>query len=81
MYMEQEKVQVGVIAIRNPANRYEILRTVPIYEEITPQTKAAEEAVQTDIAKILADKMRQYINGGGLHPRMPEKQDSKKEKR
>lgn len=64
--MKPGYVQVGVIGIRNPANRYEILRNIPIYEEITPQTEAAEAAVQTDIAKLFAAKMKQYVDGGGL---------------
>jgi hypothetical protein len=41
------------------------LKTVPIYEEATPQTTEAEAAVQTDIAKLFAGKMKQYIDGGG----------------
>ena len=67
--MEREKVQVGVIAYRNPNNRNEFIRTVPIYEEKTPEIEAAEETVQTDIAKFLAEKMKQYIDAGGLDPR------------
>lgn len=48
--MKQRFVQVGTIGIRNPANRYEILKSVPIYEEATPEIEEAEAAVQTDIA-------------------------------
>lgn len=66
--MEQEKVQVGVIAIRNPNNRNEFIRTVPIYEEKTPELKAAEDAVLTDVAKVLAKMMKHYVDGGGLKP-------------
>lgn len=64
--MKQRFVQVGTIGIRNPANRYEILKSVPIYEEATPEIEEAEAAVQTDIAKLFAAKMKQYIDGGGV---------------
>lgn len=64
--MKQEFIQVGVIGIRNPANRYEILKNVPIYEAVTPEIKEDEASVQTDIAKLFAEKMKQYVEGGGV---------------
>lgn len=66
--MEREKVQVGVIAYRNPNNRNEFIRTVPLYEVKTPEIEAAEETVQTDVAKVLAKMMKHYVDGGGLKP-------------
>lgn len=54
-------IQVGVIGIRNPKNRYEILGNVPIYEKVSAQTQEAETYMHKDIAKVFATKIRQYI--------------------
>lgn len=56
--MKQRYVQVGTIGIRNPANRYEIIHNVPIYETVTPEIAKAESNVQTDISKLFAAKMK-----------------------
>ena len=63
--MGRDLIQVGVIGIRDPADRYTIIKTIPIFEEVTPQILAAEAATHRGIAKVLAEKMRQYIDGGG----------------
>ena len=57
-------VQVGVIGIRDPKNRERIIENVPIYEEITDDHAARDVAACSDIAlaRMLADKYRQYIN-------------------
>lgn len=64
--MKQKFIQVGTIGIRNPADRYEIMKSVPIYEEVTPEITEAQAAVHKDIAKVFAEKMKQYIDGGGI---------------
>lgn len=58
-------IQIGVIAIRNPTNKYEILKTIPIYEISTTETKEAQNKVLTDIANTLAEKLKQYVDAGG----------------
>ena len=58
-------IQIGTTATRDPKTG-EFLEAVPIYEEVTPELKAAETAVHTDIARLFAGKMKQYIDGGGF---------------
>lgn len=64
--MKQKFIQVGTIGIRNPANRYEIMKSVPIYEEVTPEIIDAQATMHKDIAKVFAEKMKKYIDGGGI---------------
>lgn len=58
--MPEEYIQIGVTALRDPGTR-EFLPAVPIYIKATPEMKSAEEYLIGDLAKIFADKMRQYV--------------------
>ena len=67
--------QIGVTALRDPATG-EFLPAVPLYikvspGEIDPKTglTKAEALALDDISKIFADKMKQYIDAGGLKKR------------
>lgn len=66
-------VQVGVMGLRAPDGSF--VKTVKLYEivpnsDINPQTgmTKGEEAVCGDIGKIMAEKFKKYIDGGGLMP-------------
>lgn len=58
-------IQVGITATRHPGSG-EFLPSEPIFKEVTAIEKDAEAIVISDIGKIFADKMRQYIDNGGL---------------
>ena len=58
-------IQVGFTALRDPATGG-FLPAVPLYIEATSEAKAAEGAMIKDISRVLADKMKQYIESGGL---------------
>lgn len=62
--MERKFIQIGVVAARDPDGNF--LPAVPIYVEATPELEAAETEVIADIGKIFAQKMKQYIDEGGL---------------
>lgn len=64
--MKPEFIQVGTICIRDPADRYKIIKTVPIYEEVTLEIIEAKNAMHKDITKVFAEKMKQYIDGSGI---------------
>lgn len=64
--------QIGVTALRDPATG-DFLPAVPLYikvssDEINPETgmTKAEEYALEDVAKVFADKMKQYMQGGKL---------------
>lgn len=63
--MKSTFIQIGVTAARNPATG-EFLPAEPIFKEVTPELERAETAAFTDAGKMLAEKMKQYIDGGGL---------------
>lgn len=64
----KKMVQVGVIGFRDPEDRYKITKTVPLYEEATEELQENEERMLRDAGKLFAQKMKQYIDGGGLMP-------------
>lgn len=62
---KQKFIQVGVTALRDPATGG-FLPAVPLYIEATPEAEEAENAMLSDIGKVFAEKMKQYVEGGGL---------------
>ena len=70
-------IQVGVTAMRDPKTGG-FLPSVPIYIEATSEAEESEKELITDVANVFADKMRQYIEGGGL-PRNEYEQQAKAE--
>lgn len=58
--MSEQYIQVGVTALRSPDGSF--LPSVPLYIKATPEAKAAEEALIQDIAGVLAQKMKQYMD-------------------
>lgn len=63
--MKQAFVQIGTTAARDPVTG-EFLQSEPIFKEITPELEKAEAATYNDAGKMLAEKMKHYIDGGGL---------------
>lgn len=63
--MKSTFIQIGVTAARDPVTG-EFLPAEPIFKEATPELEKAETAAFTDAGKMLAEKMKQYIDGGGL---------------
>lgn len=64
--------QIGITALRDPKTG-DFLPAVPLYikvtsDEINPKTgmTQAEEYALADVGKIFADKMKQYLDGGGV---------------
>lgn len=64
--------QIGITALRDPKTG-DFLPAVPLYikvssDEINPKTgmTKAEEFALEDVGKVFADKMKQYIDGGGM---------------
>lgn len=62
--MSERYIQVGVTALRDPATG-DFLPAVPLYIRSTPETQAAEEAMTQDIAGVLAERMRTYMEQTG----------------
>lgn len=60
-------IQVGVTALRTPDGGF--LPSVPLYIEETEAAKAGQKELLQDASELFADKMKQYIEGGGLRPR------------
>ena len=58
-------VQIGITALRDPATK-EFLPAVPLYIEVTPETKQSELVLVKSIGRDLAMKMKQYIDEGGI---------------
>lgn len=58
--MKPEKyIQVGVTALRDPKTG-EYLPAVPLYVKAEHGVEEAEKKLQSDIGKLLADRMRRY---------------------
>ncbi len=68
---EQKFVQVGFTAMRDPATGGH-LPPVPLYIEATPEVVAEEGAMLKDIGRVFADKMKQYVESGGMEGNAPE---------
>ena len=61
----QKFIQIGTTAARDPKTG-EFLQAVPLYEEATPELHEAETAAFEDVGRIFAEKMKKYIDGGGI---------------
>lgn len=55
-------IQVGVTAMRDPATG-EFLPAVPLYIKAEENAAETEEIVIRDIGKLLALRMKQYLDG------------------
>ena len=64
----EEFIQVGFTALRDPATGG-FLPAVPLYVRATQETTAAETEMLDDIATLFKDKMKQYIDAGGIIPK------------
>lgn len=60
-----EFIQVGFTSLRDPATG-DFLPAVPLYIEATKEAKESEAAAIKDISRVFADKMKQYIEAGGV---------------
>jgi hypothetical protein len=60
-------VQVGVVGIRDPEDRYKIIENVPIFASVTPEHEDADAAACNDkaLARMLAAKFKAYMDGQG----------------
>lgn len=67
----QKFIQIGQTAARDPITG-EFLPSVPLFTEITPETERAQAETTRDAAAIFAQKMKQYIDGGGIVERRRE---------
>lgn len=65
---KKQFIQIGITALRDPATGG-FLPAVPLYIEATTEAIDAEAAMIQDIGKVFAEKMKQYIEGGGVMPR------------
>ena len=61
---KKEFIQVGFTALRDPATGG-FLPAVPLFIEATEDAKSSEAAAIKDISRVFAEKMKQYIDGGG----------------
>lgn len=60
---EQERyIQVGVTALRDPATGG-FLPAVPLYIRADESAVAAQEQLHEDLGKLLAERMRKYVEG------------------
>lgn len=58
-------IQVGVTATRDPGTG-KFLPAVPLYIEETESAKQGQAALIQDLGKLFAQRMRQYIEDGGI---------------
>ena len=59
---EERYIQIGVTALRNPATG-EFLPAVPLYIRADAGAEEAEQKVIEDIGNLLAQRMKQYMDG------------------
>lgn len=59
--MKTALVQVGVMGLRAPNG--EFLEAVPIYKELPGGEQAEPSKGEIDLAKLLAEKYKRYIDG------------------
>lgn len=69
---EQKLIQIGITAARDLVTGA-FLPTVPIYRVATPEIEQAETAAFEDIGRLFAQKMKQYIDNGGIIEAKPTK--------
>ena len=55
-------IQVGFTALRDPATR-DFLPAVPLYIKAEDNAEEAEEQLIHDVGKLLAQRIKQYIDG------------------
>jgi len=60
--MPEKYIQVGVTALRDPATGG-FLPAVPLYIKADEAAEEAERQMINDLAKVLARKMKTYIDG------------------
>lgn len=63
---DKEFIEIGFTALRDPATG-DYLPAVPLYIRASKGAQESESAMIRDIGKVLAAKMKQYINAGGLN--------------
>ncbi len=61
----QKFIQIGITALRDPATG-DFLPAVPLYIEATENATQAESAMIKDIGRVFAERMKQYIETGGV---------------
>lgn len=57
----KNRIQVGVIGVRDPEDRTKIIENVLLYAESTPEHKEQSDDVMVDIANIFKDKFKEYL--------------------
>ena len=72
----QKFIEVGITALRDPKTGC-FLPAVPVYIEATEAATEAEAAMIKDIGRVFAEKMKQYIDSGGIIERRGRKEKSK----
>jgi hypothetical protein len=55
----EKYIQIGVTALRDPVTR-EFLPGVPMYIKATPEAEDSRKYLLGDMAKLFAEKMREY---------------------
>ena len=53
-------VQIGVVGLRDPEDPKKIIENIPVYAEGTPEIKEQDEKTMEYVAKVFAEKFRQY---------------------
>ncbi len=66
----EEYIQIGVTAMRGPGG--EFLPAVPLYIKAEDSAQAGEETLIHDIGRLLARRMKAYVDGCGRAGIMPE---------
>jgi len=61
----QKFIQIGFTALRDPASGG-YLPAVPLYIEATDDAIKGETNMINDIGRVFADRIKQYIDNGGL---------------
>ncbi len=62
---EPRFIQIGTTAARDPVTG-EFLPSEPIYAEVMPEIEEAAATTFRNVGKLFAEKMRQYVDGGGI---------------
>lgn len=63
--MEKERfIQIGITALRDPQTGG-FLPAVPLYIKAEGDAEPAEAQALRDISKVFAERMKQYVDGGG----------------
>ncbi len=73
---DDQYIQVGVTAMRAPDGSF--LPSVPLYIKATPEALAGQDALIHDIARLFAQRMKQYQEGTEMVEKKPKPGSSKK---